>query len=110
MNFRHNSRSAQFQCIYDTAAPLDHRETSDRYHGELFRDGDYRVVVCRNGFQWIIQRATRAGSPAGPRWIGEHYVTTQKALVRLWPGSDPAGRLFVDSLPRHIKFWDAAAV
>ena len=88
--------------------PLDNRESSDRYRRELVRDGDWRLIVCRDQIQWIIQRKTRADSPAGPRWVSIDYVTTQTALARLWPGSQTAGRGYVAALPRTIRLWREA--
>lgn len=82
----------------------DHYESSDAYRGELIREGNWRIAVCRDGIQWLLQHRTRAGSPYGPRWESKHYCQTQKALARLWPGSEPTGRAFVDSLPEHIAF------
>ena len=84
-------------------APLDHRETSDCYHGELFRDGDYRVAVCRDGIQWLLQRKTHARSPAGARWESIAYCTTQKALTRLWTGKNGRIHPELQRLPRVLK-------
>jgi hypothetical protein len=44
------------------------REASDGYTGEICRalapSGSFRVIACRDGIQWIIQRLTRArGGP-----------------------------------------------
>ena len=82
-------------------ALLDRRETSDRYQGELFRDGDYRVVVCRDGIQWLLQR--RKKSRAGALWAAIGYLTTSKALTRAWTGK--TGRVHPDMhrLPRVLK-------
>ena len=84
-------------------ALLDHREASDCYQSELFRDGGHRVVVCRDSSQWIFQQKTRDGNPAGPRWVGIGYFTTRKALTRAWPGK--LGRIHPDlqRLPRDLK-------
>lgn len=85
-------------------APLDHRETSDRYHGELFRDGDYRVVVCRDGIQWLFQK--RAGPEkygAGARWVSIGYFTTRQALTRAWTGKTGRVNLGSRHLPRVLK-------
>lgn len=34
----------------------DHRESSDRYAGEIFRSGRWRLAVGRDGFQLLLQR------------------------------------------------------
>jgi hypothetical protein len=60
---------------------LSHRETDDRYHGVIARHGRFRIVVCKDGIQWIVQRKK---SGAGGRWEALGYFTTQKALLRLW--------------------------
>jgi len=60
-------------------------ETSDQYHGELLRDGRYRVIVSKDGIQWILQRDFSApGRLRGPNWRAIGYCTTRKALTRLW--------------------------
>ena len=65
-----------------TALP-DHRESRDAYAGELFRHGDVRVALCRDGIQWLLQRR-RARFPAGgAAWDTLRYCTTRKALARL---------------------------
>lgn len=81
----------------------DHRETSEHYRGEIHRSGDWRVIVCRDSIQWIIQRRTRARSPDGARWEGRHYCTTGKALVRLWAASTGSdGAILELVLPKHF--------
>lgn len=84
-------------------APLDHRETSDRYHGELFRDGDYRVVTCRDGIQWLIQQQRAGNQPVGAAWDTFAYCITRKALTRPWTGK--TGRIHpeLEQLPRVLK-------
>jgi hypothetical protein len=62
-------------------APLDHRETSDRYLGEIHRQGQYRVILCKDGIQWIIQRQK---SGPGAAWRALSYRTSRDALLRLW--------------------------
>jgi hypothetical protein len=62
---------------------LDHRETSNRYHGELVRQGNYRVILCKDSIQWILQR--QKGGP-GAAWRALGYCATHEALMRLWAG------------------------
>ena len=81
----------------------DLHEASETYSRELLRHGTWRVVVCRGGFQWIIQVRTRAESPDGARWEGRHYCLTRSALIRLWrhhTGSD--GAWLLDRLPERF--------
>ena len=84
-------------------ALLDHRETSDSYHGELFRDGKYRVAVCRDGIQWLIQQQRVGNQPVGEAWDTFGFCTTRKALTRLWTGK--TGRIHpeLENLPAFIK-------
>ena len=69
------------------SADASHRETDENYTGELFREGSYRVAVCKDGIQWLFQRQSHATSPAGPRWQSLGYCTTREALARLWTGA-----------------------
>lgn len=62
----------------------DTREAAENYRGEVFRLGDWRVVVCRHGIQWIIQRRTRNDRPDAGRWEAVGFFLTRAALVRLW--------------------------
>ena len=65
----------------------DHREASDHYYREVYREGVWRVIVCRDAIQWILQRQTRKGSPDGARWEAVSYCATRDALMRLWRAS-----------------------
>lgn len=77
--------------------PLSHKETHDNYHGVILRRGRFRIVLCRNGVQWIIQK----GKQSGPhmRWRGQSYCRTKKALVRLWTQLSTSSALALDLLP-----------
>ncbi|MBE3637432.1 hypothetical protein [Mangrovicoccus algicola] len=81
----------------------DHRETADTYAGELIRQDALRVVTCRDRFQWILQRRTRAASPAGARWEALAYCRSRAALLRLWRdnGGNPVAEL--DTLPDTFR-------
>ena len=89
----------------DRGPNSDRRESSDTYSDELYREGQWRIILSREGNQWILQRMTRATSPAGPRWVSEHWCQTGTALARVWPGSERAGLMFVACLPEHILTW-----
>ena len=60
---------------------LRHRESSDTYHAEIFRAGRYRVILCKDAIQWIIQRRDRL---AGTRWRGLSYCTCRDSLISVW--------------------------
>jgi hypothetical protein len=67
------------------AASKSHREGSDNYHSVIVRSERYRVIVCKENHQWIIQK--RAGTRHGaPRWDGLSYCRGRNALIRLWTG------------------------
>ena len=62
-----------------------HREGSDDYHSVIVRSERYRVIVCKDDWQWIIQK--RAGLRHGaPRWDSLSYFRDRNALIRLWTG------------------------
>ena len=86
----------------------DRRESSDGYRGEIIRSGRWRVIegTCRR--QWVLQRLTRAWSPDGGRWEGEHYCQTREALLRLWTASTGEdGALLVALLPERFRLTQA---
>lgn len=66
------------------AIGTNHRESADDYRGEVFRAAGWRVVICRDRIQWIIQKRTRAGGADGGRWEAQHYLTTRESVLRLW--------------------------
>lgn len=79
---------------------LDHRETSDTYRGELFRYGRNRVIICKDGIQWIVQRR-KAG--AGSRWAAISYCVTRKALERVWAKECSEYAPEMTSLPTKVN-------
>jgi hypothetical protein len=58
-------------------------ETADDYFRVIARlNRRWRVIECRNGIQWILQRR---GSPEKVRrddWRGRSYCRTREALIR----------------------------
>ncbi len=82
----------------------DHRESSDRYHGEVLRRGAWRVVICRDGIQAIVQYRARAGAPDRARWEGRRYCTTRAALIRDWRAlTDDDGAALAALIPATIR-------
>lgn len=59
------------------------REAADDYTGiVLMLNENWRVIVCRDGIQWILQHR---GSPKTSRkddWRGRSYCRTSEALRR----------------------------
>lgn len=49
------------------------KERDDNYHAVIHRDGNWRIIVCNDRIQWIIQRGKKAGTER--RWRGDSYVT-----------------------------------
>ncbi|WP_282368308.1 hypothetical protein [Defluviimonas aestuarii] len=84
-------------------APLEHRETADSYHGEVFRRGGYRVIACRDHIQWILQkRRTSQESCAGARWKAVGYFQTRNALARVWHSKTGGHAPKIAALPEQI--------
>lgn len=77
-------------------------ETSDDYGRvvTVLAPG-WRVVVCKDEVQWIIQRRKKGG--ARRPWRGVAYCRTRKALTRLCAAScsplDPSAKAALDALP-----------
>jgi hypothetical protein len=73
------------------------RETSDNYCREIFRHGNHRIILCKDGIQWIIQRHKVSKSTrAGQRWKAIAYPCTKNTLTRLWASN--TGDLCPDTL------------
>lgn len=58
-------------------------ETDDTYCAVVAKLGDrWRIIRCRDDMQWILQR--HEGQRHGrPRWTGDSYFRTRKALIRV---------------------------
>jgi hypothetical protein len=70
-------------------------EESDSYPNVVARLGhDWRIIVCRDGIQWIVQRC--AGTRHGrARWEARCYCRTREGLLRRCRG-------FLGELPDDI--------
>lgn len=83
-----------------------HHETADDYVGAIARlNATWRVVLCRDGIQWILQRRKKGGGDWP--WRAMHYCQTRKALIRftatLCGRVAPAALAILDALPEHIR-------
>ena len=79
-----------------------HRETADDYRDEIFRHGSFRVILCKDGIQWILQRSRAAsGNKTGVRWEALSYCTTRHYLQRDWTRHSGAEAVEIDALPEH---------
>ncbi|WP_108819189.1 hypothetical protein [Pseudovibrio sp. Alg231-02] len=56
------------------------QESHADYAGIVVQQGRWRVIVCRDGIQWIIQKGDLTRD--GWRWTGKSYCRTRKALLR----------------------------
>lgn len=67
----------------------------------------WRVIECRHGIQWILQRRNRAETVARHVWRGRSYCSTKEALIRCCDEHagqiDPAARLTLMALPERIE-------
>ena len=83
----------------------DRRERSDSYAGEIWRAGDWRVALCRDEVQWLLQtRRNPRQEGATAAWDSVGFCRTRAALLRLWrahTGEDGAELLAL--LPEHIR-------
>lgn len=71
-----------------------HRETDENYSGVIVREGDWRVIACRDGIQWILQRRRRSERAAGVRWEAVGYYLARDPLIGRWrkeTGMPPQG-------------------
>ncbi|MCK8485542.1 hypothetical protein MUY21_16025 [Aliiroseovarius sp. S2029] len=89
-------------CSFVHSANLSVRETSDNYRAELFRKGHYRVIVCRHGLQWVLQKQRRKISVLGAAWRNIGYCTTKEALIRLQQAYNAPQHPFMDALPARF--------
>ena len=83
------------------------KETSDFYSGVIaVLTSRWRVVTCRNGIQWILQRRTAEPLHKGI-WRGRSYHTTQNSLIEAFAKlellSDDRARTALDALPSIIS-------
>jgi hypothetical protein len=66
----------------------------------------WRVIVCRDGLQWILQARNRAETVSRTDWRGRSYCTTRDALIaccdRFCGAIDPAAAATLEALPWHI--------
>lgn len=71
------------QNITPTRVQRQHHETADDYLRTVVRlNQTWRVIECKDGLQWILQRrdAVRSGQP---RWTGRRYFQTKAALLKI---------------------------
>lgn len=78
-------------------AQYELRESHDAYCGFVAGDQKYRIILCRDQLQWIIQRAVGRGTSITRReWRGFSYHREQASLIRRVEEicGGPVGELF----------------
>jgi len=80
-----------------------HRESHDDYSHTLCVSGEFRVIICKDNLQWIIQRRDNPQKTlAGARWRGLSYCRSRKALVRLWRAKTGQTGGALEALPENF--------
>ena len=79
---------------------LSRDDGSDRYAGEVVRVAQTRVIICRDGLQWILQRC--GPGQAQRRWLDQGYFTTRTPLEALWRSAVGAVPNQISDLPAHF--------
>lgn len=87
-----------------TTRPDNHRKTSDRYGGVIFRSGRYRVAVCCPGIQWLYQ-SQRPGAGVGAAWDKLDYSLSRNALIQLHREHTGARAPEFEQMPEHFSEW-----
>tara|TARA_R100000789_G_scaffold18503_1_gene21325 strand:- start:1077 stop:1499 length:423 start_codon:yes stop_codon:yes gene_type:complete len=91
------------------AKPASPNERDDHYRSVVCQIDGWRVIVCRDGIQWIIQRRRRAGRRQ-VEWKGRSYCTTRDTLIREWRRhTDDEGAFLAASLPERARLLAASA-
>jgi hypothetical protein len=83
-------------------------ESDDSYPATVaVLNSAWRVIACRHGIQWILQRRNRAKTVARHVWRGRSYCRTKEALIRCCDEHagqiDPAARMTLEALPERIN-------
>lgn len=84
----------------------DHKETHFNYRSVIISSELFRVIICKDNWQWIIQK--RVGiRHGGPRWQAFCYSRSQKTLLKVWTGlhKDASKKSWpeLENLPQTFK-------
>lgn len=86
------------------------RETAEAYRGELHRLNRWRIALCRDSLQFILQtRVSGTEGDAGARWASRSFCTTRAAVLRLWQSSTGDGGEVLARLPERARMLDLSA-
>jgi len=88
-------------------ASASHRERDDNYAAVIVQLAPrWRVIVCRDGIQWILQKRSVLAPNTGT-WSGKSYSTTKSGLMaacsRLELLSDTSALAILDALPAKLS-------
>ena len=86
---------------------LSNRERDDGFSQVVVQLAPrWRVIVCKDYMQWIIQKRTAEPLHRG-EWRGQSYVTSRNSLIRLCASlellSDDTVRASLDALPEQFS-------
>ena len=86
---------------------LAHRERDDEYREVIVQlTPRWRVIVCKDYLQWIIQKRTAEPLHRGV-WRGQSYLTSRNSLIRLCASlellSDDNARARLEALPEQFS-------
>lgn len=93
--------------LISSARPnASHRESDDGYRDVVaVLDDRWRVIVCKDAIQWIVQFAKKSGR--GVAWRSARYVRTRDGLIaacaRSMPEISPSALAILQALPEHIE-------
>lgn len=81
-----------------------HRESAEDYRGTLYRDGSWRVAICRDQIQFLVQRQRPGKAGAGGGWDSRRFCVTKAALIRDWHAlTGNLGLVLIDLLPERAS-------
>ena len=91
--------------VTEPSQGVSHRERDDAYHTVIVRlNGSWRVIVCKDGIQWVLQfvKISRRGS----NWRARSFHRSRDALIRVTANSageiQPNSMAVLEALPRMI--------
>ena len=106
----------------DQDAPCRLAESDDRYPAVAVLNQRHRVIRCRAGIQWILQRRNVPAGTGGNRpeghstsdWRGRSYCRTREALIRCCHEHAgeiaPSAVAALEALPERIEVTPQRAV
>lgn len=60
-----------------------HRERDDTYRDVILERGNWRVIRCKDGIQWIVQKRA-PGCLRSDGWRGVSFHLHRNSLIREW--------------------------